>query len=179
MEEARVERRLSAIMVADVVGYSRLIELDEAATIAAVRSLRVEVIEPFVAAHHGRIVKLMGDGILCEFGSVVDAVACAVAIQKEIADPQEGASPGRLLVLRVGINLGDVVVDGEDVLGDAVNIAARLQGQADSGELVIEERLATIAVERGLLAAPLVSAPYGARLKGVEGTLAAVRVRGA
>ena len=137
MDTRRVERRLSAIMVADVVGYSRLIEADEEATLAAVRALRVEVIAPLVASHNGRIVKLMGDGVLLEFGSVVDAVACAVAIQKELAEPQEGASPGHLLVLRIGINLGDIVVEGDDVLGDAVNIAARLQQLCKPGGVLI------------------------------------------
>jgi TolB-like protein/class 3 adenylate cyclase len=135
--EGRVERRLSAIMVVDVVGYSHLIEVDETATIAAVRALRVEVIEPLTATHNGRIVKLMGDGVLLEFGSVVDAVACAVAIQKELADPKEDATAEHLLVLRIGINLGDVVVDGSDLLGDAVNIAARLQQLCAPGGVLI------------------------------------------
>lgn len=137
MEHERVERRLSAIMVADVVGYSHLMEVDEAATVAAVRALRAEVIEPLAAAHNGRIIKFMGDGVLLEFGSVVDAVACAVAIQKDLAEPQEDASPGHLLVLRIGINLGDVVVDGSDVLGDAVNIAARMQQLCQPGGVLI------------------------------------------
>ena len=137
MDQTRVERRLSAILVADVVGYSRLIEADEGATIAAVRALRVEVIEPLVASHRGRVVKSMGDGMLIEFGSIVDAVACAVAIQKELADPAADASPSRLLVLRIGINLGDVVVDGADVLGDAVNIAARLEQLCEPGGVLI------------------------------------------
>src|SRR5438105_12656452 len=109
MEQERVERRLSAIMVVDVVGYSHLVEVDETATVAAVKALRVEVIQPLTTAHKGRIVKLMGDGLLLEFGSVVDAVACAVAIQKELAEPLEGATPEHLLVLRIGINLGDVI----------------------------------------------------------------------
>src|SRR5207244_2544499 len=87
--------------------------------------------------HNGRIVKLMGDGVLLEFGSVVDAVACAVAIQKELAEPQEGATAEHLLVLRIGINLGDVIVDGDDVLGDAVNIAARLQQLCQPGGVLI------------------------------------------
>ena len=137
MDQTRVERRLSAIMVADVVGYSRLIEADEAATIAAVKALRVEVIEPLVASHRGRVVKSMGDGMLIEFGSIVDAVACAVAIQKELADPRRMPRPSRLLVLRIGINLGDVVVDGADVLGDAVNIAARLEQLCEPGGVLI------------------------------------------
>jgi len=124
-------------MVADVVGYSRLIEANEAATIAAVRELRKDIVEPAVAENRGRIVKLMGDGILAEFGSVVDAVACAVAIQHEMAEPAPDAPPARLLVLRIGINLGDIVVDGDDILGDAVNVAARLQQLCEPGGVLI------------------------------------------
>jgi class 3 adenylate cyclase len=137
MDQPRVERRLSAILVADVVGYSRLIEANETATIAAVKDLRREIVEPAVAENRGRIVKLMGDGILCEFGSVVDAVACAVAIQNEMAEPAPDAPPARLLVLRIGINLGDIVVDGEDILGDAVNVASRLQQLCEPGGVLI------------------------------------------
>lgn len=124
-------------MVADVVGYSRLIQANEAATIAAVRELRKDIVEPAVVENRGRIVKLMGDGILAEFGSVVDAVACAVAIQNEMAEPAPDAPPARLLVLRIGINLGDIVVDGEDILGDGVNVAARLQQLCEPGGVLI------------------------------------------
>lgn len=124
-------------MVADVVGYSRLIQANEAATIAAVRELRKDIVEPAVAENRGRIVKLMGDGILAEFGSVVDAVACAVAIQHEMAEPAPDAPPARLLVLRIGINLGDIVVDGDDILGDGVNVAARLQQLCEPGGVLI------------------------------------------
>jgi TolB-like protein/class 3 adenylate cyclase len=138
METARIERRLSAIMVADVVGYSHLIQVDEAATLAAVKALRTEIIDPLVATHNGRVVKSMGDGLLVEFGSVVDAVACSVAVQKELSsEPEPGVSPARLLVLRIGVNLGDVVVDGEDLLGDAVNIAARLEQKCQPGGVLI------------------------------------------
>jgi class 3 adenylate cyclase len=122
----RPERRLAAIMAADVVGYSRLIEEDETGTLARLKAHRTEFIEPLVAEHHGRIVKLMGDGALCEFGSVVDAVACAVAIQRgmperELAVPEEQR-------IRFRINLGDVIheTDG-DIYGDGVNFAARLE----------------------------------------------------
>jgi TolB-like protein len=138
METARIERRLSAIMVADVVGYSRLIEADEAATLAAVKALRTDIVAPLVATHNGRVVKSMGDGLLVEFGSVVDAVACAVAVQRELSTELEpGMSPARLLVLRIGVNLGDVVVDGEGLLGDAVNIAARLEQKCLPGGVLI------------------------------------------
>ncbi|HET6467038.1 MAG TPA: tetratricopeptide repeat protein [Geminicoccaceae bacterium] len=124
---ARVERRLAAIMAVDVVGYSRLIEQDEAGTLAAIRALWREVIDPLLAGHHGRIVKLMGDGAIVEFGSVVDAVASAVAVQKGAAAQQAEVPPERRIVFRIGVNLGDVVVEGEDLLGDGVNVAARLE----------------------------------------------------
>ena len=102
MATAWVERRLVAILAADVVGYSHLVEMDEAGTLAALKALRREVIDPLLAEHHGRIVKLMGDGALAEFGSVVDAVACAVAVQKDVADRQDGVPPERRIVFRIG-----------------------------------------------------------------------------
>jgi class 3 adenylate cyclase len=109
----QVDRRLVAIMAADVVGFSRLVEADEAATLAALKDLRREVIDPLLAEHHGRIVKLMGDGAIVEFGSVVDAVLCAVAVQKGVASEQAGVvPPERRIVFRIGINLGDVVIEG-------------------------------------------------------------------
>ena len=117
MATAGVEWRLAAILAADVVGYSHLVEIDEAGTLAALKALRREAIDPLLSDHHGRIVKLMGDGTLAEFGSVVDAVAGAVAIQKSVAERQVGVPPDRRIVFRIGINLGDVVVDGDDLLG--------------------------------------------------------------
>jgi adenylate cyclase len=132
-----VERRLAAILAADVVGYSHLVEQDEAGTLSALKELRREAIDPLLAEHRGRIVKLMGDGAIGEFGSVVDAVAFAVAMQKEIAKRQGEVEADRRIVFRVGINLGDVVVDGEDLLGDGVNIAARLEGLANPGGIAI------------------------------------------
>ena len=137
MATAWVERRLVAILAADVVGYSHLVEMDEAGTLAALKALRREVIDPLLAEHHGRIVKLMGDGALAEFGSVVDAVACAVAVQKGVADRQAGVPPERRIVFRIGINLGDVVVEGDDLLGDGVNIAARLEQICEPGGVMI------------------------------------------
>ena len=122
------ERRLAAILAADVVGYSALVERDEAGTLARLTALRTEVIEPLLAQRHGRLVKLLGDGLLAEFASVVDAVACALAVQ-------ERGTPD--LALRIGINLGDVVVDGDDLYGDGVNIAARLEGLAEPGGIVV------------------------------------------
>ena len=127
MDEIPVERRLVAILAADIVGYSRLVEQDEAATLAAIETLRREVIDPLLTQHHGRIVKLMGDGAIVEFGSVVDAVNTAVAIQKETAARQAEVPPERRIVFRIGINLGDVVVEDGDLLGDGVNVAARLE----------------------------------------------------
>lgn len=138
MAPARAERRLAAILAADVVGYSRLVEQDEAGTLSALKALRRELIDPLLAEHQGRIVKLMGDGALVEFGSVVDAVACAVAIQKRVAEDQAGIPAERRIVFRIGVNLADVIheVDG-DLYGDGVNIAARLQSVADPGGICI------------------------------------------
>ncbi|MPR11512.1 tetratricopeptide repeat protein [Microvirga tunisiensis] len=127
MATAWVERRLAAILAADVVRYSHLVEQDEAGTLSALKDLRREVIEPLLAVHHGRIVKLMGDGAIAEFGSVVDAVACAVGVQKGVAERQANVPAEHRIVFRIGINLGDVVVEGEDLLGDGVNVAARLE----------------------------------------------------
>ncbi len=135
---ARAERRLAAILASDIVGYSRLIEQDEAGTLAAIKALRREVIDPLLAEHKGRVVKLMGDGAIAEFGSVVDAVACAVAVQKGSAALQAGVPPGRRIVFRIGVNLGDVVVEGDgDLLGDGVNVAARLEQLCEPGGVLV------------------------------------------
>ena len=132
-----VERRLAAILVADVVGYSHLVEQDEARTLAALKTLRHGVIDPLLAEYHGRIVKMTGDGTIAEFGSVVDAVACAVAVQKRVAEQQEEVPPEWRIVFRIGINLGDVVIEGEDLLGDGVNVAARLERMCEPGSVLI------------------------------------------
>jgi adenylate cyclase len=132
-----VERRLAAILAADVVGYSRLIEANEAGTLRALRAMRQEVLKPLLSEHHGRVVKLMGDGILVEFGSVVSAIACAAALQARIAAAQGHVAPERRIVLRIGVHLGDVVVEGEDLLGDGVNVAARLEQLSPPGGLLI------------------------------------------
>jgi adenylate cyclase len=137
MVTASVERRLAAILATDVVGYSRLVEHDEAGTLSALKALRRDVFDPLLSQHHGRTVKLMGDGSIVEFGSVVEAVACAVAVQKGVADHQTGVSPERRIVFRIGINLGDVVVDADDLLGDGVNIAARLEQICEPGSIMI------------------------------------------
>src|SRR5215471_16471169 len=109
MAEERIQRRLAAILAADVVGYSRLMERDEAGTLAAHRQRRREILRPLVAAHHGRIVKVMGDGVLVEFGSAVNAVACAVELQNGMTEASNGLPEDRKVILRVGVNLGDVV----------------------------------------------------------------------
>jgi class 3 adenylate cyclase/TolB-like protein len=137
MAAIRVERRLAAILAADVVGYSHLVELDESGALSALKDLRRDVIDPLLAKHHGRIVKLMGDGALAEFGSVVEAVACAVAVQRSVADQQDGVPAERRIVFRIGINLGDVVVEGDDLLGDGVNIAARLEQICPPGGVMV------------------------------------------
>jgi class 3 adenylate cyclase len=137
MATVRVERRLAALMAADIVGYSRLIEADEAGTLAAIRELRRATIDPLLAEHYGRIVKLMGDGAIVEFGSVVDAVACALAVQQAVTARQAELPPKRRIVFRIGVNLGDVVVEGEDLLGDGVNVAARLEQLCPPGGVLV------------------------------------------
>jgi adenylate cyclase len=132
-----VQRRLAAILAADVVGYSRLLEQDEAGTLAALKERRRDVLNPLVAEHHGRIVKVMGDGVLVEFGSAVNAVACAVQLQKRMAAASEGLPADRRIVLRIGINLGDVVVEGGDLYGDGVVIGVRLQAMAEPGGICV------------------------------------------
>src|SRR5215218_3952041 len=137
MPNTRAERRLAAILAADVVGYSRLVEHDEEATLTAFRELHRDIIDPLLAEYRGRIIKLMGDGALAEFGSVVDAVSCARAVQVRVAEQQEAVVPERRIVFRIGINLGDVVVEDGDLLGDGVNIAARLEQLCEPGEILI------------------------------------------
>src|SRR6266850_2153330 len=139
MAEERVQRRLAAILAADVVGYSRLMELDEGGTLAALKARRKEILQPLVAKHQGRIVKLMGDGVLVEFASAVDAVECAVELQKGMTAAASGEPEERRIVLRVGINLGDVIVEGSDLYGDGVNIAARLQALAGPGSVYVSQ----------------------------------------
>jgi adenylate cyclase len=134
---AKVERKLAAILAADVVGYSRLIGADETGTLARLKTLRQGFIDPTIAEHRGRIVKLMGDGVLVEFASVVDAVECAVTIQRGMAERNENVSEHQRIEFRIGINLGDVVVEGDDIYGDGVNVAARLEGLAHPGGICI------------------------------------------
>ena len=131
------ERRLAAILSADVVGYSRLMEADEDGTLSVLQAHRAELIDPTIAAHRGRIVKLMGDGALVEFASVVDAVECAVGNQRGIAARNANVPESRRIQFRIGVNLGDVIVEGDDIYGDGVNVAARLQELADPGGVCI------------------------------------------
>jgi adenylate cyclase len=126
-------RRLAAILAADVVGYSRLMAADEKGTHARLKALRQDFLEPKVSEHHGRLVKLMGDGALVEFASVVDAVECAAAIQEGVAERQTKLPEDRHIVFRIGINIGDVIIEGDDIYGDGVNVAARLEGLAKPG----------------------------------------------
>ncbi len=132
-----VKRRLAAILVADVVGYSRLMGEDEAGTLDALKAHRKELIDAKIAAHEGRIVKLMGDGMLAEFPSVVEAVKCAVAVQLGMAERNAAVAADRRIELRIGINLGDVIVDGDDIYGDGVNVAARLESLAEPGGICV------------------------------------------
>jgi len=137
MAEARVERRLAAILAADVVGYSRLMGADEAGTLTSLKRHRETIFDPAVAAHNGRIVKLMGDGAIVEFGSVVDAVNCALSVQRSGASMPDEKAFQPTIVLRIGINLGDVIIENDDIYGDGVNIAARLEPLAEPGGICI------------------------------------------
>ena len=135
-----MERKPAAILAADVVGYSRLMEIDEADTLAALKAHREELIDLKIAEHHGRTIKLMGDGSLVEFASVVDAVACALAIQKGMAGRNEDVPEDRRIEFRIGVHLGDVMVEGDDLYGDGVNVAARLEGLAAPGGVCISQQ---------------------------------------
>lgn len=137
-----MERRLSAILAADVVGYSALMEQDEAATFERLRTRRTELFEPEIAGHHGRVFKLMGDGLLAEFGSVVDAVECAVALQRGMAARNAAVPLEERFDVRIGINIGEVIVDGEDRYGEGVNIAARLEQLAPVGGICVSGKVA-------------------------------------
>src|SRR6516162_5445088 len=118
MADTRINRRLAAILAADVVGYSRLMGVDEAGTLAALKHHRETIFDPTVAAHNGRIVKLIGDGVIAEFGSVVDAVNCALSVQRSGAKMLDQSASQLTIVLRIGVNLGDVIIEGDDIYGD-------------------------------------------------------------
>ena len=132
-----MERRLAAIFTADMVGYSRLIEADEVGTHNRQKLCRSELLEPRIDAHHGRIVKLTGDGLIAEFPSVVEAVQCAVTIQREMTLREADVPEDRRIQFRIAVNLGDVILEDGDIYGDGVNIAARLEALAQPGGVVV------------------------------------------
>src|SRR5262249_37298365 len=134
-----MERRLTAILAADVVGYSRLMGADEAGTLTALKDIRSGVIETKISEHQGRIVKLTGDGVLAEFPSVVSAVACAVEMQRELRERATQMPIDRRIEFRIGVNLGDVIVEDADIYGDGVNVAVRLESIAEPGEVCVSQ----------------------------------------
>ncbi len=133
MAEERAQRRLAAILAADVVGYSRLMGEDETGTLTALKELRAGLIDPTIAEYRGRIVKLMGDGALMEFASVVDVVAFAVEFQVAMGERNADIPDDRRIVYRMGINIGDIIIEGNDIYGDGVNVAACLEGLGEPG----------------------------------------------
>ena len=133
MSERRIERRLAAILAADVVGYSRLVGEDDEGTLERLKVLRRTVADPKIKEHRGRVVRTMGDGLLVEFASVVDAVRCAVDVQREMAQRNADLPADRRIEFRIGINLGDIIEDGREIYGDGVNVAARLEALATPG----------------------------------------------
>ena len=141
MSEQQITRRLAAILAADVAGYSSMMERDEAGTLAGLWKIWRETFNPAVAARHGRLVKLMGDGALVEFASVVDAVECAITIQRAMGERNRMAELP--MAFRIGVTLGEVVVEGDDIFGDGVNVAARLEGQAPQGGILISDAVRT------------------------------------
>src|SRR6266481_2863640 len=132
-----MERHIAAILAADVVGYSRLMEADEAGTLAVLKARRHDVLEPLVAKHRGRVFKVIGDGVLVEFASAVNAVQCAVDLQQGMSVANSDQPEDRHIILRIGVNLGDVMVEGGDLYGDGVNIAARLETIAEPGGVLV------------------------------------------
>ena len=134
-----VERKLAAILAADIVGYSRLMGADEVGTLRTLKAVRKEHVDPTIAAYGGRIVKTTGDGLLADFQSVVEAVACAVIVQRKMIERNSGIADEKRIVFRLGINIGDIIIDGDDIFGDGVNIAARLESICEPGGLCISE----------------------------------------
>ena len=148
-----MERRLAVILAADVVGYSRLMEADEEGTLAQIRSHREELVNPTIAEHHGRLVKLVGDGVLVEFSSAADAVRCAISLQEAMASRIAAVPEHQRAVLRIGVNMGDIIFEDGDIYGDGVNVAARLEGMADPGGVLISQSVRDIV-------APLIDVPF-------------------
>src|SRR6266481_7336283 len=140
-QQGRIERRLAAILAADVAGYSRLMGADEEGTLARLRTIRRELGDPKIAEHKGRIVKTTGDGLLAEFASVVDALRCAVEVQRGMVERNGEIESEKRIALRIGINVGDIVVEDDDIYGDGVNVAARLEGLAEPGGICVSGRV--------------------------------------
>jgi class 3 adenylate cyclase len=138
-ERERAKRRLAAILAADVAGYSRLMGADEEGTLDRLKEHRRELVDPKVAEHDGRIVKTTGDGLLVEFASVIDAVRCAVDVQRKMADRNAGVPADQCIAFRIGINVGDIIIDDGDIFGDGVNVAARLEGLAEAGGICVSQ----------------------------------------
>jgi class 3 adenylate cyclase len=139
LTEERVERRLAAVLAADVAGYSRLMGADEEDTLARLKAFRRSLVDPAIAAHRGRIVKTTGDGMLVEFASAVDAARCAVEIQRSMAGQNADVLQNNRIEFRIGIHVGDIIIDDNDIFGDGVNIAARLEGIAEAGGVCISD----------------------------------------
>ena len=142
------ERRLSAILIADIVGYSRLVGADEAGTLRALNAHRRELIDPTIASHRGRFVRTTGDGLILEFASAVDAVRCAVDVQRGMAERNEIVPPEKRIVYRIGINVGDIVSVGDDIYGDGVNIAARLEAMSEPGGIYVSRAVRDPVVDK-------------------------------
>src|ERR1700692_379117 len=136
-EQHQTSRRLAAILAADVVGYSRLMGDDEVGTLGGLKTHRRELIDPAIAAHHGRIVKTTGDGLLAELRSIVAAVTCAVTVQLGMIRRNAALPEDRRIVFRIGINIGDILIDGDDIFGDGVNVAARIENECEPGEVYL------------------------------------------
>ena len=134
-----MERRLAAVLAADVAGYSRLMGRDEEGTLAQLKAIRKALVDPTIAAHRGRIVKTTGDGMLVEFASAVDAVRCAVEVQRGMAEQNADVPQDVRIEFRIGIHVGDIIIDDDDIFGDGVNIAARLEGIAEPGGICISD----------------------------------------
>jgi adenylate cyclase len=141
MSGDRVEHRLAAILAADVAGYSRLIGADEGGTLSALKAIWAELLDPTIAAHNGRLVKTTGDGLLVEFGSVVDALRCATEMQAGMAERNANAPTDKRIEFRMGLNVGDIVVEDGDIFGDGVNVAARLEALAEPGGICVSARV--------------------------------------
>ena len=137
MPEDRVDRRLAAIWAGDIAGYSRLMGVDEEGTLRQLKAHRKELVDPKITEHRGRIVKTTGDGMLVEFVSVVDAVRCAVDIQRGMVERNANVPADKRIEFRIGINVGDIIIDGDDIFGDGVNVAARLEALADPGGIMV------------------------------------------